>query len=88
MACRWLETSGRVDACATSAPPGVVDAQASLADHRIGVIRAPATEGSPVGLLDDICLLDHFHLRLPEWKHLALYSHDVSKLGNRIPFRG
>jgi hypothetical protein len=43
----------------------VIDAQACLTDHRVGVIRAPVTEGSPVGLFDDICLLDHFHLRLP-----------------------
>jgi hypothetical protein len=62
----------------------VIDAQASLTDHRIGVIRAPTTEGSPVGLLDDICLLDHFHLRLPEWKHRALRNHDENKPRNSL----
>jgi hypothetical protein len=53
----------------------VIDAQSGLANHRIGVIRPPATEGSPVGLLDDVCLVDHFHRRLPAWKHLATHSH-------------
>jgi hypothetical protein len=84
---RRLEASGRVDARAASAPASMIDAQACLTDHRIGVIRASTTEGSHVGLLDDICLLDHFHFRLPEWKHLALCSHGESKPGTGHPFR-